>query len=699
MLTPPIAEKKETLFDEHGNTRVDPYFWMRLSDEQKQSDTPDDQTKQVLDYLEAENAYTENCMAHTKNLQDTLYEEILGRIKKEDQTVPYYFNGYWYYNRFTENSEFPIRCRKKKTLDASEEIILDENELAKPHDFYRVGGLSISPDNRLLAFSEDTLSRNIFTIHFKDLVTGEMLSDTIENTTGTGTWATDNSHFFYTSKNQVTLLSEKIYRHQLGSTQDRDVMVYHEKDPSFYIHVYKSSSQKYIIIAADSTMISDYLILEADNPTGTFKSFTERDAKDHRYSIFHDTDNFVILSNRNAINYKLMITPEYKTDESNWEEVLPPQDEVLLEGMVAFEDYLIVQERKHGLSNFRVISKQSGNIQDRSNDYYIQFAESVYCVYFSMNAEYHTNLLRYTYTSLTTPMSTYDYNVASQKEVLLKREEVIGGHNPNDYCTKRLWAKARDGETIPISLVYKKNFVQDGNAPLLLYGYGSYGMTIDPYFSASRLSLLNRGFTFAIAHVRGGEMKGRSWYENGKLLHKKNTFYDFIDCSQFLIQEKYTSPNHLYAYGASAGGLLIGYIINANPELYNGVIAEVPFVDLISTMWDESLPLTTNEFNEWGNPKLSEFYDYMLSYSPYDNVKAQSYPNILVITGFHDSQVQYWEPAKWVAKLRDQKTDSHRLLFSVDMKAGHGGASGRFKRIRIEALRYAFLLDLEGINE
>lgn len=689
----PVAIKADTILKEHGQTRVDPYFWMRLSDEQKSAETPDAHTQQVLDYLNDENDYTKTVMSHTQDLQEKLYDEIVGRIKQTDESLPYQSNGYWYYTRFEEGQEYPIYCRKKGTLEAKEEILINVNELAEGYEYYSAGGINVSPDNKTLAFAEDTLSRRIYTMRFKNLETGEYIDDKIENTTGSGAWANDNKTFFYTTKNKVSLLSEKIYRHKLSTAASADVMVYHEKDPSYYIGVYKSKSDDYVIIFAGSTLISDYRILDANKPTDEFKQFIPRDEKAHEYSIAHFEDKFYVVTNWDATNFKLMETPENATAKENWKEVIPHRSDVLLEGIELFNDFMVVDERKAGLSNLRIINQRT------KDEHYLDFGEPAYNAYISANAEFNTKTLRFGYTSMTTPNSTFDYNMETREKVLMKQQEVVGGHNPADYITERIWATVRDGVKVPISIVYKKGFEKNGNGPLLQYGYGSYGATIDASFNSSRLSLLDRGFAFAIAHVRGGQLMGRQWYEDGKMFKKKNTFNDFVDCSKFLIEENYTSTEHLYAQGGSAGGLLMGAIVNMNPELYNGVLAAVPFVDVISTMWDESIPLTTNEFDEWGNPKTLESFEYMMSYSPYDQVKNQDYPNMLVTTGLFDSQVQYWEPAKWVAKLRDIKTDNNLLILDTNMDAGHGGASGRFKRYRTTALQYAFVMDLEGMTE
>ncbi|MBS2097842.1 S9 family peptidase [Carboxylicivirga linearis] len=684
----PIAEQKDSAITIHDHTRIDPYFWMRLTDEQKSAEVKDEQTQKVLNYLEAENKYLDTVMHKTRSLQKNLFDEIVGRIKQDDESVPYYKNGYWYYSKYTEGQEYPVYYRKEETLDNKEEVLLDVNQLAKGHNYYAVASMEVSPDNKILAFSEDTLSRRIYNYRFLNLETGKFLDDQLENCEPGGAWANDNQTFFYTTKNEVSLLSEKIWRHKLN-TSGNDVMVYHEEDPSYYIGVYKSKSDDYIIIYNNSTLISDYQILKADDPEGEFKQFTPRNGA-HEYSIEHFQDKFYILTNNDAVNFRLMETPVNATSIGNWKEVIPHRKDVLLDGIEVFKNYLVLSERSNALTNLRVINQQT------HEEHYLDFGEQAYVAYISTNTEFDTDILRYGYSSLTTPVSTIDYNMTSKTQTVKKVQEVVGGHDPEQYKTERLWATARDGEKIPISIVYKKGYKKDGQAPLLLYGYGSYGNTIDPWFSSTRLSLLDRGFVYAIAHIRGGQSMGREWYDDGKMMNKINTFTDFIDVGHFLVKENYTSPKHMYAMGGSAGGLLMGAIVNMEPELFNGIIAAVPFVDVVSTMLDETIPLTTNEFDEWGNPKDKESYDYMLSYSPYDNVEAQNYPNILVTTGLFDSQVQYWEPAKWVAKLRANKTDSKLLLMHTNMEAGHGGASGRFKRYKETAMEYAFLMMLES---
>ena len=687
--TPPVAPKQDSTLSIHGDTRVDPYFWMRLTDEQKRAARPDPQTQQVRQYLEDENAYTRTVMQATEELQTQLYDEMVGRISPTDESVPYFKNGYWYYRRFEEGKEYPVYARKKGELSAPEEVLLNVNDQAEGYDYYHVEGLTVSPDNMLLAFAEDTLSRRVYTIRFKNLETGELLSDQITNTQSEGAWAADNQSYFYTTKDTVTLLSNKVWRHRLGDAPARDQLKYEEEDPSFYIGVTKSTSGDYLIIWNRSTLANDYHLLKANQPDGDFVRFTPREGE-HLYQIEHVDNKFYVLTDWDAPNYRLMEVGEGDTRKQQWQEVIPHREDVLVDDLDVFEKYLVLTEKSNALPKLRVIDRQT------RQEHYIEFEEPAYVVFTTANYEQDTETLRYNYESLTTPTSVYDYNMRSREQTLKKQEEVVGGHNPKEYVTERFFAPARDGKQVPVSLVYKKGSRQGGDTPLLLYAYGSYGYSTDPEFSSARLSLLDRGFTFAIAHIRGGQDMGRAWYEDGKMFKKKNTFNDFVDCAQYLTKEGYTSPEHLYAMGGSAGGLLMGAVANMAPEQFNGIIAGVPFVDVVSTMLDESIPLTTNEFDEWGNPKKLESYEYMLSYSPYDNVEEKAYPNMLVTTGLFDSQVQYWEPAKWVAKLRDKKTDDNLLLLETNMDAGHGGASGRFERYKETALEYAFMLKLEG---
>lgn len=684
--TAPIAEKKEHIRSIHGDTVVDNYYWMY----DFFGKGPD--STLVVEYLKAENAYLDTVMSNTVELQNTLFTEMRSRIKETDESVPVFRNGYYYYTRTEDGKEYYKYCRKKGSLDAAEEILLNVDKMAEGHTYYSIGGVSISEDNKLMAYGVDEVSRRQYTIHFKNLETGEMHKETILNTSGGATWARDNKTVFYTVKNPVTLLTEKIKRHVLGTDPSSDVTVYEEKDKSNYIGVGKSKNQEYIYIVSQATMSSEIFYIEADKPDSQFKSFQPR-MKDVIYSVTPLEDKFLILTNKDAQNFQIMECPLDKTGVENWKEYIPHRTDVLVESVDEFKDFIVIEERKEGLIQLRVRHLTDGS------EHYIDFGEPTYMAYTSSNPEYNTTTVRYGYTSMTTPSSTYDYNMITKEKTLMKQQEIVGGYNKEDYQTERLYATAKDGTKVPISIVYKKGMKKDGKAPLLLYGYGSYGNSIDAGFSSSRLSLLNRGFTFAIAHIRGGQELGRQWYEDGKLQKKINTFTDFIACGEYLIAEKYTGKEHLYAQGGSAGGLLIGAVINMQPDLWHGVIADVPFVDVINTMLDESIPLTTNEFDEWGNPKNKEAYFYMKSYSPYENVEKKDYPNMLVTTGLHDSQVQYFEPAKWVAKLREMKTDNNVLLLKTNMEFGHGGASGRFDYLKEIALNYAFLLTLEGIDK
>jgi len=686
----------------HGDTRVDDYYWMRLTDEQKSAKEKDSHTQEVVDYIDAENDYTESRLKHTKKFQDKLFDEIVDRIKKDDESVPYLDNGYFYYTRYEKGKEYAIHCRKKESLDGEEEILLDENVLAKGHDYFAVGGLDVSPDNQWMSYGVDLVSRRIYTIYFKNLVTGDVLKQTIPNSTGSVAWANDNKTVFYTSKNEVTLLPEKIWRHKVGTDSAKDELVYEEKDESFYNGVYRSKSGEFIIIWNSSTLVNDYHILSANDPDGEFNNFSPR-GTEHEYSIDHYQDKFYIITNWEAKNNRLMETSENATDMGNWKEVIAHRNDVHLLGMEIFKDHLVLNERKDGLRGLRVINQKNGQ------DEYINFGEQTYTARISVNEEFNTNILRYGYTSMVTPSSTYDYNMDTGERTLMKQQEVVGGYDQSLYRSERHYALARDGQPVPISLVYKKDLKNDPTfnnqgAPdnpqnLLLYAYGSYGSTRDPYFSSTRLSLLDRGFIYAIAHVRGSQIYGRQSYDDGKMLNKKNTFTDFIDAGKYLVKEGLTDPNHLFAEGGSAGGLLIGAIVNMAPELWKGTIAAVPFVDVVTTMLDASIPLTSNEWDEWGNPEEKKYYDYMLSYSPYDQVIDQVHPNMLVTSGFFDSQVQYWEPLKWMAKLRDNWQGENVLYLHMNMDAGHGGKSGRFRRYREVALEYAFLFDLVGIKE
>ncbi|MBQ0735415.1 S9 family peptidase [Aquimarina celericrescens] len=679
----PLAKKKLTYLEKHNDIRIDNYFWLNERENQE-----------VIDYLKSENEYHDRMTSHTKDFQATLFEEMKARIKEDDESVPYKLNGYWYITRYEKGKGYPIYARRKDTLEAPEEILFDCNVEAEGHSYFKMTGLNVSPDNKLIAFGVDTLSRRKYKIRIKNLETGELYPETIEITTGGSTWAADSKTLFYTKKDEETLRSDRIYRHVLGTPISEDVEVYNEKDDTFYTFVYKTKSKKYLVIGSSSTLTSEYRILKADNPTGEFKIFQPR-IRGVEYGIAHYNSDFYILTNADeALNFKVMKVSEENTLKENWKEVIPHREDILIEDIEIFKDYFVISERNNGLNVINI------KRWDGAADYYLPFDNETYTAYVSTNPDFDTTILRYAYNSLTTPNSVIDFNMDTKAQEIKKEQEVLGGKfDKNNYVSERLWATAEDGTKVPISMVYKKGIKKDGNNPLLQYAYGSYGSTIDPYFSSVRLSLLDRGFIYAIAHVRGGEYLGRAWYEDGKLFKKKNTFTDFINCSKFLIAEGYTSVEHLYAMGGSAGGLLMGAIVNMAPGLYNGVVATVPFVDVVTTMLDDSIPLTTGEYDEWGNPNEEDYYVYMKSYSPYDNVVEQEYPNMLVTTGLHDSQVQYWEPAKWVAKLRELKTDNNILLLHTNMETGHGGASGRFDALKEVAEEYSFVLDLEGIKE
>ena len=680
MTKPPIAKKIPHQLEKHGDLRIDNYFWMK-----------DREHPEVISYLNAENAYCDAQMAHTKSLQKDLFEEMKARIKEDDSSVPYKYNGYWYITRFEKGKDYPIYTRKKETLNNPEELLFDCNKMAKGHSYFKLAGISVSPDNKLVSYGIDTTGRRNYTIHIKNIETGEIAEDRVLHTTGSSRWANDNKTLFYTKKDEVTLRAYQIYRHKLGEKEDK--LIFQEGDDTFGVTVYKSKSRKYIIIACYSTLTNEYHILNADRPDGKFEVFQKR-VRGLEYSISHYKDHFYILTNKDkATNFKLMKCNEDNRAIENWEEVIPHRKDVLIENVDIFKEYLVVSERSNGLNQIHI------KRWDGTQEYYLPFDNETYTAYTSTNVDFDTELLRYGYNSLTTPPSVIEFNMRTKMKTVLKEQEVLGGKfKKENYTSERIWATAEDGTKIPMSLVYKKGLKKDGNNPLLQYAYGSYGSTVDPYFSSIRLSLLDRGFIYVIAHIRGGEYLGRQWYEDGKLLNKKNTFKDFIACSIHLIKERYTSSKHLYAMGGSAGGLLMGAIINEAPELYNGIIAAVPFVDVVTTMLDDSIPLTTGEYDEWGNPNDILYYKYMKSYSPYDNVQPKAYPNILITAGLHDSQVQYWEPAKWVAKLREVKTDSNKLFLKTNMDAGHGGASGRFESLKEDAEEYAFLLDLEGIS-
>ncbi len=674
-INPPKAKKIKKVLYNHGKSRIDNYYWLN-----------DRNNPQVRAYLKAENAYTAVALHKpTKTIRKKLYDEIVSRIPQQDASVPFLLHGYTYFTRYEKGKDYAIYCRKKMGTQ-QEEVMLDGNKMAEGHSYFAMGDWDVSMDNNLLAYGVDTVSRRKYALFVKNLATGEILNEGIKNTTGEVVWANDNKTLYYVKKDR-TLRAFKIFKHVMGTEAKKDQLVYHEKDATFDVSISKSKSDKYLIISSESTLSTEYRILEADNPNGKFRIFQSR-IKNVEYHMAHQGNRFVIVTNDQAKNFRLMECPEEKTGIENWKEILAHRKEVLLEDVEVFRDFLAVSERNNGLIYLRVINLKNGNNR------IIPFGEEDYYAFFDDNFDYNSCTLRFGYTSLKTPASIYDYDMKTGKQTLMKQQEVVGGYSADAYVTERKYIKVRDGVRVPVSMVYKKGVKPHGNNPLLLYAYGSYGYSMESTFSSTRLSLLDRGFVYAVAHVRGGQEMGRQWYEDGKLLKKKNTFYDFVDCAKALIAEEYTSSEKLFAMGGSAGGLLMGAVVNEAPELFKGVVAEVPFVDVVTTMLDDSIPLTTGEYDEWGNPNEKKYYDYMLSYSPYDNVEAKVYPAMLVTTGLHDSQVQYWEPAKWVAKLRDIKTDSHLLFLWTNMAFGHGGASGRFKAQKETAMVYAFLLYL-----
>ncbi|MCG2724668.1 MAG: S9 family peptidase, partial [Elusimicrobia bacterium] len=618
------------------------------------------------------------------------FTEIKARIKKDDSSAPFKYGEYFYYDRYEKGKEYPIYARKHKSLKNVEEIILDVNKIAEGHAFCDVRFPKVSPDHKKIAFAADTKGRRFYTIYFKDLTSGKILKKTIPNTAGNIVWANDNKTIFYVKQNPKTLRWEKVFKHVLGEKKDKEI--FFEKDETFDVSLSKSKTDKYIFMSIEATLSTEYRFLDAASPDGEFKLFYLRQPK-LEYDIDDGGDVFYIVHNDKAKNFKVSTCPKDKTNKFNWTDIIAHREDVLVEYMDVFKKYLVVKEVKNGLGILRIIDRET------KKEHNIKFNDSVYLAEVGVNFIYDSDILKFTYESLTTPDSVYDYNMRTKEKELKKQQEVLGGFKPENYISKRLWLEARDGAKVPVSVVYKKGLVKNGKNPLHIYSYGSYGASSDPYFSSVRLTLLDRGFICAIAHIRGGSEMGRRWYDDGKLLKKKNTFYDFIDATKFLISEGYTSPEHVYAEGGSAGGLLMGAISNMAPGLYNGILAEVPFVDIVTTMLDSSIPLTTGEYDEWGNPNKKKYYDYMLSYSPYDNVKAQEYPNMLITAGLHDSQVQYWEPAKWAAKLRDMKTDNNILILKTDMEVGHGGKTGRFESLNLVALEYAFILNLEGIKK
>jgi oligopeptidase B len=682
---PPIAKKVPYKMTVHGDTRIDNYYWMR-DDERK--------APEVISYLEAENAYTDEMLAHTKTLQTSLFEELKGRIQKDDDSVPVKNGDYYYSSQTRGDNEYATYVRSSDFAGTDQQVILDVNKLAKEHDYYAVSGLDVSPNGNLMAYGEDTVSRRIYNIKIKDLSTGKLLEDTLKGTNGSVVWANDNKTLYYIKKDLQTLLGYQVYRHTLGTPQAEDELVYEETDTSYYMGISKSKDDSEIYIWHSSTTASGVSVLSADDVKAMPKRLIEREA-DLEYGISKLGNTYYIVTNLNAVNFQLMkVDIDKAGDKANWQTVIPARDNIKLEGIDLFNDYLVYQQREMGQSTIIARNLTTGK------EILLSFNDSAYTISTYGNNDLNSDTLRVYYTSMTTPASSYDVNLATGNKTLLKQQKVLGDFSADNYASERIFVTARDGIKVPVSLVYRKDmFKKEGTNPLLQYGYGSYGATMDPTFSSARLSLLDRGFVFAIAHIRGSQMLGRPWYEDGKLLTKKNTFNDFVDVTKALVEQKYGAKDKIFAQGGSAGGLLMGAVANQAPELYKGMVAAVPFVDVVTTMLDASIPLTTNEYGEWGNPNEKEYYEYMLSYSPYDQVSKQDYPNMLVTTGLHDSQVQYFEPAKWVAKLRDYKTDDNKLLFKIDMEAGHGGASGRFKRLEDTALNYAFMLDLAGVDK
>ncbi len=677
----PVAEKKPHNLEMHGDVRVDDYYWLR-----------EKENPEVLAYLEAENSFTEAVMADTEVLQAELFEELKNRIEPDDASVPALFNGHYYYERYVEGGEYPLHCRRQGSADAPEQIMLDVNQIAVGHDFCSVRGVAPSPDSRLLAWAVDTVGRRKYTINITDLETGEALDDVIPDVTGNLVWANDNRTLFYTRQDPETLRSYQVYRHVLGTPVADDVLIYEEADPTFGVYAWKTRSSKYILIQSQQTLATEVHFIDADKPDGRLRTIAPRE-RNVEYGVDHVGDSFIIRTNLDAENFRLVKAPVAKPGRANWKELIPGRDDIFLQGVEVFRNFMVATERRDGLRHLRVIPWDGGE------EFEIEFDEPAYVTWVDENFEMDTSVLRYGYSSLNTPVTIYDLDLETHERTLLKQEKVLGGFAAENYTVERHMAPARDGIEVPVSLVYRKGTPRNGTSPLLLYAYGSYGSISEAWFKSSVVSLLDRGFVYAVAHVRGGQEMGRRWYEDGKLLKKKNTFTDFVDCGQYLVDEGFTAPDRLFAQGGSAGGLLMGAVSNLAPELFAGIIANVPWVDVVTTMLDDTIPLTTSEYDEWGNPNDPEYYDYMLSYSPYDNVEAKNYPALLVTTALEDSQVQYFEPAKWVAKLRDLKTDDNALLFKCEMAAaGHGGVSGRFKRYHETALEYAFMLEVLAGN-
>lgn len=676
---PPVAKIIPKIDTVHGDIRVDNYFWLR-----------DKSNPEVIAYLESENRYKDQVTAHTKPLQEKLYQEMVGRIVETDFDVPARRDNYYYYTRTEQGKQYKIHCRKQGALDAAEEILLDINKEAAGFSHFDVGAFEVSPDHSLLAYSVDTTGGEEYTIYIRDLATGQNLPDAIPNTYGLE-WAGDNNTIFYTTLDAAHR-PHRLWKHVLGSDPARDALVYEEADESFYVGIGMTKSRQYLMLSLGSISSNEYRYLKSDTPDGEWKIVAPR-RKDVEYSVAHHGDRFYIVTNDGAKNFKVVFAPVADPGPANWTEFLPHREAVKVDAVECFADNMVVYERENGLKRMRIIDLGSGNF------HYVDFPEPVYSFEAASNPEFDSDVVRFTYNSLVTPKSVFDYNMKDHSRELMKEYEVRGGYDRSQYASERIFATASDGVKVPISLVYKKGIKRDGSDPLLLYAYGSYGYSIEPSFSSNRLSLLDRGVIFAIAHIRGGDEMGRQWYDDGKLLKKKNTFTDYIACAEHLIAEKYTSADRLAAFGGSAGGLLMGAVVNMRPDLFQVVFASVPFVDVINTMLDETIPLTVIEFDEWGNPKNKEYYDYMLSYSPYDQTKAQDYPHMLIDAGLNDPRVGYWEPAKWVAKLRSMKTDNNDLVFKIEMGAGHMGASGRYDYLKDIAFEYAFILDHLGIKE
>jgi oligopeptidase B len=676
-----MPKKIPTQLEKHGHVRIDDYYWLR-----------ERENPEVIRYLNEENERAAREMAHTGDFEERLFEEIKGRFKQTDMSVPYRRDDYYYYTRYEHGKEYPIYARKRGSLDRPEEIMLDANALAEGHEFFSIGGWAVSSGQNILAYAVDTQGRRIHTAYLKNLVTGEALPDVLSKVTENLVWANDNKTLFYAKQDETTLRQHQIYRHVLGADPAQDQLVFQEDDETFVAYVFKTKSKRFLMIVSAHTNSQEYRYLDADQPFGEFRVFLAR-RREHEYHVDHFEDRFIVRTNDGAKNFRLMATPVDRPGREHWQELVGHRHDVYLGDFELFRDHMALEERARGLTQIRIIPWSGGT------GHYLEFAEPAYRANLNVNLQFDTPTLRFEYTSMKTPLSIYDYDMTTRQKTLLKQEEILGGFNSDNYVSERLYARAPDGTDFPISLLYRRGTLRNGDNPLLLYGYGSYGVSIDAAFSSPRLSLVDRGFIYAIAHIRGGQEMGRQWYEDGRLLKKKNTFSDFIAAAEFLIRGKFTVPEKLFAMGRSAGGLLMGAISNMRPDLFKGIVAEVPFVDVMTTMLDSSIPLTTGEYDEWGNPNQKEFYDYMLSYSPYDNVERKAYPAMLITGGLHDSQVQYWEPAKWAAKLRELKTDHNRLLLKTNMEAGHGGASGRFRRHRETAFSYLFLLDLAGIKE